>query len=95
MKQETPPPTHQTRTYTDWTAVAAEMTAHPGDWYRIGEFSTGIPNHLRKGAYKQFLDPDDPTPADVQMRQKWEVTARKVDGFERSKVTVFMRRLKG
>jgi hypothetical protein len=95
MKMQEPPPTHQKRTYTDWDKVVRTMKRKPGKWHLIGTFSVGIPNHLRKGIYKQFLDPDSKAPPERQMAQSWEVTARRTEDSvkNRRRVEVFMRYL--
>ena len=78
VTREDPPATHQRREFVDWTAVIAEIKSHPGQWHNVGEFSPGIANHIRKGAYKQFLVADDPTPPENQMARDWDITSRTV-----------------
>jgi hypothetical protein len=86
-----PPATSQRRTQTDWAAVAKEAKRKKGKWFNVGVFSVGIPNHLRRGIYKQFLDPTDPTPPKRQMSQHWDITSRKADEDGKRRVEVFIR----
>lgn len=91
MKQEDPPLTSQRRTQTDWAAVAAKAKQKKGKWFNVGVFSVGVPNHLRKGTYKQFIDKNDPMPAHRQMKQKWQITSRKApDHYGQRRVNVFI-----
>jgi hypothetical protein len=91
VKQADPPLTSQRRTQTDWAAVAREAKRKKGKWFSVGVFSVGIPNHLRKGVYRQFIDPADPTPPQRQMAQHWDITSRKVHDTDKRRVEVFIR----
>lgn len=79
MKKTEPPGVQPGRTFTDWDAVVATAKANPGEWFMIGPFSHGMPYHIRKGTFRQFIDDDDPTPPEVQMRQRWQITSRRVE----------------
>lgn len=91
LTKETPPESKQHRTSIDWQAAVKEMKASPHEWFKIGEFSPGIANHIRKGVYPAFL------PADIEadqkeryMRAHWEIAARVIKRGE-SRVNVYAR----
>jgi hypothetical protein len=86
------PPTPKRSKRVDWPAAVREMKASPGDWFNIGEFSPGIANHIRKGQYRAFLSEGSPEPPEVQVRQRWEVTARVVDS-QTQRVALYIRYL--
>lgn len=83
VKQENPPTSTIVRHNVDWDAVVKEAKSKPGAWFNIGPFSPGIAHHIRIGGYKQFLNPDDPTPGQPQMRRNWEITTRTVSTIPR------------
>ena len=87
---DTPPASHKWG-WTDWSEVARQAQEQPRTWIHIPrEFSQGIPNHIRRGIYRQFINPDDPTPPKAQMKQRWEVTARTVSK-EPHRVEIWLR----
>jgi hypothetical protein len=90
MEAQEPTGYRKGRQFTDWQAVAQTAREHPGEWFKIGPFSHGMPYHIRKGTFKQFLDPEDSAPPQVQMRQRWQVTSRKV-GDEKHLIDVFVK----
>jgi hypothetical protein len=91
VKQESPPPTHLGTKYTDWTKIVRTLKSKPHSWHLVGEFSVGIPNHLRKGVYRQFLDPADPAPPEVQMKRDWEITSRRIPESDPLRTSVYIR----
>jgi len=79
MEAQEPTGYRKNRQFTDWHAVVKTARDSPGEWFKIGPFSHGMPYHIRKGTFKQFLDPEDAAPPAVQMGQRWQVTSRKND----------------
>jgi hypothetical protein len=92
--KEAPPPTHTGREFTDWLEVVRIAKDQPHEWVKVGPYSPGIPNHLRKGVYRQFYDPESKVPAEVQIRQAWEITSRTVNR-EPHQVMVYIKYLGG
>lgn len=83
-----PPPEERGQRSKRWEEIAATLRENPGQWAKVGNFSPGIATAIRRGQYKAFLDPSDPSPADVYMKQHWEVTTRKTEGGSRNDVYI-------
>ena len=83
-----PPPEIKGQRSERWREIVKTLKDKPGTWALVGNFSPGVATHIRRGQYRAFLDPTDPSLPDVYMKQHWEVTTRKTDNGTRNDVYV-------
>lgn len=89
MERIDPPPTAKSERSEEWHRKIAIMQGDPMNYYKVGNYSPGVPTHIRRGQYKAFLPAgNDFTPAEAQsyMKKHWEMTTRKTDGGKRCDV---------
>lgn len=83
-----PPPESKGQRSERWREIVKTLKENKGKWALVGNFSPGVATHIRRGQYKAFLADNDPTAADLYMKQHWEITTRKTDGGARNDVYV-------
>jgi hypothetical protein len=77
-----PPPITRGRGPTSrWTEIVKTLkTQHPGEYAKVGSYSSGVATQIRNGQYSAFI-PDDIMLSASRidyMQRHWDITTRKI-----------------
>lgn len=93
IQKSDPPPSKKFASEVPWDEIVRVIDAEPGTWFLIGEFSPGVPTHIRSGRYKAFLKDYSGSDPRGYMERTYEVTTRKSgDDPDRKRVNIWIRR---
>ena len=76
MEFVTPPPTHHGRRSHKWDDIVKQLKDKPGEFALVGNYSPGVPVHIRSGKYSAFMPKDFQGDPKQYMKDHWEVTTR-------------------
>lgn len=92
MERMDPPVEAKGQRSAEWRERVRLLKEHPGEFYKVGNYSPGVATHIRRGEYKAFLDPDNPPlspeQAEVYMKQHWQITTRKTESGTRNDIFI-------